>query len=251
MSGTLMGGQIAIGNHTVTSNGVITKANFKVLGDGSVYANKATFDGPVITQGNITGGSINIGNGKFIVDSSGNVTAKSGTFDGTVKIKEGQIDTLQIAKNAVTLPRLVYLPDPAFSQYLESNNSTYWNTPRYFKLASVTINPLGGSVSVRTIIDYLSCSIAKNVQAYAEVEVDLVVKIGGKVLETRHIVKYAGDLFTSSRGASTNFIVLPEILITTANYASTVYEIGFNVRYVGGFTMKVGSMSLAVTGVLR
>lgn len=59
--------------------------------------------------GAVTAGSINIG-GKFIVDSVGNVTAKSGTFDGDVKIKDGQVDTLQIADNAVTVPVAIHSP---------------------------------------------------------------------------------------------------------------------------------------------
>lgn len=42
--------------------------------DGAIYFPKA----------NITGGSIDIGGGNFKVDSSGNMTAKSGTFSGTL-----------------------------------------------------------------------------------------------------------------------------------------------------------------------
>ena len=39
----------------------------------------------VLSAFTIQGGSINIGNGNFTVDTSGNLTAKSGTFSGTLK----------------------------------------------------------------------------------------------------------------------------------------------------------------------
>lgn len=46
---------------------------------GTLTAATGTF------SGTINGGSINIGNGNFVVDANGNLTAKSGTFSGIVK----------------------------------------------------------------------------------------------------------------------------------------------------------------------
>ena len=48
-----------------------------------------------VESGHFAGGSINIGNGNFSVDSYGNLNAKSGTFEGTVyadKIEEIKIE---------------------------------------------------------------------------------------------------------------------------------------------------------------
>ncbi len=44
----------------------------------------------------VFGGSINIGNGNFAVDAAGNLYAKSGTFEGTVKADKIEGDTLKM-----------------------------------------------------------------------------------------------------------------------------------------------------------
>ena len=42
-------------------------------------------------SGNISGGSINLGNGTFTVDSNGNMNASSGTFSGTIYCSSGTV----------------------------------------------------------------------------------------------------------------------------------------------------------------
>lgn len=60
----------------IGTDGIALGANsaFEVTSSGAVTA----------TDLNITGGSINLGNGSFQVDSHGNLTASSGTFEGSV-----------------------------------------------------------------------------------------------------------------------------------------------------------------------
>jgi len=65
------GGSINLGKY---SNNGSDDYRFKVTSNGYVYA----------TSLYITGGSIDIGNGKFRVDSAGNLYATSGTFSGNV-----------------------------------------------------------------------------------------------------------------------------------------------------------------------
>lgn len=79
------GGSLKIGNYfDLDADGLkITTDKFKLKKDGN-----AEFGGLVkaatIEGSSITGGSIDIGNGKFTVDKNGHLTAKSGTFSGTV-----------------------------------------------------------------------------------------------------------------------------------------------------------------------
>ncbi|MDY2946425.1 MAG: DUF1983 domain-containing protein, partial [Mannheimia varigena] len=115
---TISGGRtafagIALGatsdNNTKESSVIIMADKFGVVknaSDGNVVSmlsvvnNKVAINGDLIADGailgkhirasqtltspNINGGSLNIGNGNFIVDSSGNVTAKKGTFSGNL-----------------------------------------------------------------------------------------------------------------------------------------------------------------------
>src|SRR5690606_9220129 len=64
-------------NFYVDLNGRIQAKALDISGD-------ATFEG-TITASDIIGGTIDIGNGTFTVDSQGNMIAKSGTFGGTIK----------------------------------------------------------------------------------------------------------------------------------------------------------------------
>jgi hypothetical protein len=59
--------------------GLVLKAgtNFGVTADGTLYCVNGNFSGN-ITGSIITGGSINIGNGKCIIDKYGNITLKGG-----------------------------------------------------------------------------------------------------------------------------------------------------------------------------
>lgn len=68
-----------------------------IIASGSISGNKITagtsIQAPIIKGGRVesghfAGGSINIGNGNFTVDSNGNLYAKSGRFEGTVYADE-------------------------------------------------------------------------------------------------------------------------------------------------------------------
>ncbi|MRN38618.1 host specificity protein J [Neisseria sp. N95_16] len=77
---------------TVTRNGMAL--NGDLVADGTILgrhiAAKQTISAPIINGGKVSassflGGNINIGNGNFTVDSNGNMTAKNGRFEGTVR----------------------------------------------------------------------------------------------------------------------------------------------------------------------
>lgn len=63
-------------------NGVETEV-LRIDGTGLHVNGDGTFSGTV-SAATITGGTINIGNGNFVVSSTGQLTAKSGTFEGSV-----------------------------------------------------------------------------------------------------------------------------------------------------------------------
>ena len=124
---------------STTINGVTVPSGLyldgNLLATGTITGDKiranTEINAPVIK-----GGQINI-NDKFIVDSLGNVTAKNGTFEGDVRLKNGQVDTLQIAGNAITTSRV---------QYTENSVTTVGTNP--IEINSVTIDSAGGSVAI-------------------------------------------------------------------------------------------------------
>ncbi|MBS9778575.1 MAG: DUF1983 domain-containing protein [Gammaproteobacteria bacterium] len=117
----------AMANETTAESSVIVMANkfgvVKNASDGTVkplftvVGNQTAINGDLIASGSIlgkhikanqtlsapiiNGGSLNINN-KFIVDRYGNLTAKSGTFEGIVKADkiQGQIDVSSLKKSA-------------------------------------------------------------------------------------------------------------------------------------------------------
>lgn len=67
---------LSVVNNRVAVNG-------DLIADGTILG-KHIRANQTLTSPNINGGRLNIGNGNFIVDSNGNVTAKKGTFSGTL-----------------------------------------------------------------------------------------------------------------------------------------------------------------------
>ena len=63
---------------------------FYVDSDGNVHFSGDLTGSSGTFSGNISGGSINIGNGTFTVDSNGNMNASSGVFSGTLKGADGE-----------------------------------------------------------------------------------------------------------------------------------------------------------------
>ncbi|MGP5406108.1 TipJ family phage tail tip protein [Psychrobacter celer] len=106
---------------TVVNNQVAV--NGDLIADGTILG-KHIKANQTLTAPVINGGSLNINN-RFMVDKYGNMTAKSGTFEGTVladkiegkvaNIADLSVDTLQIKGNAVTVPRTVETVSKSFS----------------------------------------------------------------------------------------------------------------------------------------
>jgi phage minor structural protein len=87
----------------INTNGIaaghanFNEAPFRVDMAGNLVANKLTANSASIANSNFSGGaivgsSINVGNGKFVVNSSGSVYAGDGTFQGTINAKGGTFE---------------------------------------------------------------------------------------------------------------------------------------------------------------
>lgn len=90
---------------TVTRDGMALNGN--LVADGTILgrhiaANQTVeapkINGGVVTAANFNGGSINIGNGNFIVDSNGNLTARNGRFEGTIRADRIEGDVLKMKR---------------------------------------------------------------------------------------------------------------------------------------------------------
>ena len=64
---------------------------FYIDSDGNVHFTGDLTGSSGTFSGNISGGSINLGNGTFTVDSNGNMNASSGTFSGTIYCSSGTV----------------------------------------------------------------------------------------------------------------------------------------------------------------
>ena len=89
-SGTFSG---ALNAATGTFSGNLSAAGGDF--DGDISGASGTFTGN-LSGSTITGGSINIGNGTFTVDSNGNLNASSGTFGGNISANQVTADTLNL-----------------------------------------------------------------------------------------------------------------------------------------------------------
>lgn len=87
----------------INTNGIaaghanFNEAPFRVDMAGNLVANKLTANYASIANSNFSGGaivgsSINVGNGKFVVNSAGSVYAGDGTFQGTINAKGGTFE---------------------------------------------------------------------------------------------------------------------------------------------------------------
>lgn len=56
----------------------------------------------ITTLGNVTGGSFNLGNGKFVVDANGNLTSTSASISGTITANSGKIGGFTISGDGLT-----------------------------------------------------------------------------------------------------------------------------------------------------
>lgn len=184
-TGTVTATQINATNLKVTAanvTGKLTAAQINATNLSSLSSN----------LGAVTAGSINIG-GKFIVDSTGNVTAKSGTFDGTVKIANAQVDTLQIAGNAVSVRRVQI--NPNIVEYRNAKAST--PAPKLLLVeASIDMGTTGGYVTFTVYAD--------------DVQVPMITA----AVKHRHVQLYENDVLINTftyigSTESTNFRLPP------------------------------------------
>lgn len=74
---------------------------FYVDSDGNVHFSGDLTGSSGTFSGNISGGSINLGNGVFTVDKNGNMYASSGTFTGTIYCSSGTIGGWTIGTNSL------------------------------------------------------------------------------------------------------------------------------------------------------
>ncbi|MNC14403.1 hypothetical protein D3C75_621800 [compost metagenome] len=87
----------------INNNGIaaghanFNEAPFRVDMAGNLVANKLTANSASIANSNFSGGaivgsSINVGNGRFVVNSAGSVYAADGTFQGTINARGGTFE---------------------------------------------------------------------------------------------------------------------------------------------------------------
>ncbi len=129
---------LTVVNDKVSVNGDLI-ADGTILGK-HIKANQ-TLSSPIIN-----GGELNINN-RFMVDKYGNLTGKSGKFEGDVVLKNGQVDTLQIAGNAVIVPRVQNFTNDVT---LHQNDFKTGHT-----FGSITLDAQGGSVTIQTMFSTL------------------------------------------------------------------------------------------------
>lgn len=81
--------------NAVNINGTLTASQINTSGLIAENISGTTISGKTISGGSIVGTSINIGNGNFVVDTSGNMTAKTGTFSGALSSASGTFTQLE------------------------------------------------------------------------------------------------------------------------------------------------------------
>jgi len=169
---TFTGGSLSIGNGAlkIAEDGSldIGNGNFVVDAAGNLTANSGTFSGTIradkisgevassnitntLNDKNLVGGSLNIGNGAFVVDGNGNVTIKSGSISwDAVTGTEAVDDAIANAQNTAD--------EAAEAAYLAENDLIKLAKGQYTKAGTTFINGTsiyspniyGGKMSVRS-----------------------------------------------------------------------------------------------------
>lgn len=131
VTGTLVASQIDATNLKVKAaniDGTLTASQINTKGLIAENISGTTLSGKTIS-----GGSINIGSGKFIVTSGGVMTAKSGTFGGTLSAVSGSFTSLSAGSSYFT------------STYITIDANGYGSvrigTPDYYDWQDLTIRP--------------------------------------------------------------------------------------------------------------
>lgn len=95
------------GNCNITKGSIKIGNNFSVSNTGELTATSANFTGSInsgsnVTGASISGGTISIGNGNFVVDKDGILTAKGAKIDGKIDATTGYIAGFKISDNTLT-----------------------------------------------------------------------------------------------------------------------------------------------------
>ena len=98
VTGTLTASQIDATNLKVKAANIDGKLTASQINTSGLIAENIS--GTTITGKTISGGSINIGSGNFVVDSNGKVTAKSGTFSGSLSGVSGTFTKLEAGQSS-------------------------------------------------------------------------------------------------------------------------------------------------------
>lgn len=288
---------IAIGamadEETAESEVIVMADKFGVVKDAddgtvkpmfSLVNNQAAFNGDLIADGTIlgkhikanqtlsapiiNGGSLNINN-RFKVDKYGNMTAKSGRFEGAVlankiegavaNIKAAAVGTLQIAGEAVIVPRVQFT----------ASTFRFYTIDTEEVINSITLDAQGGAVSICFGFERLYARAGGNNNGY-DGKVYIRIKRDNHVLRTltfevnSSVVWYtrglADERETVYQGAiSERFITLPTILDTPLRgqhtYSVTLESRGLNAGKSADdratYPVEIDARSLHVMGVKR
>ena len=134
---------------------VTANQGFSIDTSGNMTANNGKFTG-AISGSTISGGSINIGNGNFVVDENGNVTSKSANIDGYLTMEETNSAISTSASGVLSTVSNTYQTKDAMSNYsttTQMNSAISQSASNITSTVSntyATKNDLSGQVSTLT-----------------------------------------------------------------------------------------------------
>ncbi|MGP5553528.1 TipJ family phage tail tip protein [Psychrobacter celer] len=218
---------------TVVNNQVAV--NGDLIADGTILG-KHIKANQTLTAPVINGGSLNINN-RFKVDKFGNLTGKSGRFEGTVladkiegkvaNIADLAVDTLQIEDNAVTVPRHVYNANTVSG--IQGGSVTK-------ELCRATIDVKGGAASIAISVDTARAK-AGSLSGARRARVSIGVSVlGGETLRTYVVADSTGG------NVENKYITLPPILDKGRN-GSVTYVVSMH-----AYTFSNSDNETSVTG---
>lgn len=240
----------AVYTSPTTINGVTVPAGTYLDGNllatgtitGDKIAAKTEINAPIIK-----GGQINI-NDKFIVDSLGNVTAKNGTFEGDVRLKNGQVDTLQIAGNAVTVPVSEYTSGIVEKESQSSKTLS-------IDIGSITLNlQSNASVSITAFVERLEAYAIVNATGPITRSADFIFEVIRIVDGNEVVIKSVKDTVTASGSEAYmnsewqgRLKQLPPTLDTIGAVSSVTYKLRLTANVTSGAEPRIRLAARGVT----
>ncbi len=190
-AGTITGNEIKAGTVSASHLATNSVTADKILGGtitGNKFAASQTITSPNINGGMFTGGSMNLGDGNFVVDSAGNLTAKSGTFLGTVRAEKIEGDLLKMYPFTDKSVTIAAQPYPVIimviggevvsgSYYQSPNVGNPPNTVATFKLNGNTVQTVvSAPFKVTTVYDS-SESAMRNIFSPTRMSINFAVEV--------------------------------------------------------------------------